>query len=252
MARRKHKPRPGEAGGRPIFVSTNAQPTTVDSRLQPGTIGGADVTFFSNDPKIAVVTRLRGPVSAPLPRPRVTTTERPGRSTMTHWAGRDPYVMTLPIQFSAMVDGNVEDEIRAFTQLAIKHPGANEPPVIQLVGPVPTPVGLKNPRWRISGLEEVGERTVYNSAGRRARLALDVTLIEYVVDDLLQETVDENSATGLGKGIKARTTTMHKGESFYDVAQREYHDESRADDIARANGLRPSFVPTKNTNIRLP
>ena len=175
MARRKPA---GTSGGRPILIGTSPQPTSIEGQLQPETFGGSDVTLFSNDPKIVLVARLRGPVSRPLPQPSYETVARRGRVGMPQWTGRDPYAMTLPISLNGFPHGPVEDKIRLLERLALRHGGDAAPPIVQLAGPVPAPAGMTNPKWRISGLQEVAERTVYNENGKCSRLAVDVTLIE--------------------------------------------------------------------------
>lgn len=252
MARKKHKPKPGQAGGRPILVGQAPQPTTIAGKFQAETYGGSFVTLFSNDPEISLEAMLRAPVSRPLPQPRIELVDRYGRVGVAQWAGRDPYVMTLPITLNGYPHGPVEDDIRLLEQLALRHKGDIAPPVVQLAGPVPVPAGMKDPKWRVSGLVEVPERTIYNDEGKCSRLAVDVTLTEFVADSWFIDSADDSESTGFGKGIKNRHTTMRKGETFVDVARRIYHDRSRAKDIARANGIRLGWKAPKDTKIRLP
>lgn len=229
----------------PVLVGTQAQQTTFDGRtilLSSPTPGVDDVTAL-----------LRGPVAPPLARPKVEVVDRPGTVGLTQWRGRDPYEMTLPVWWDAFPDGTVEADIRRLERLALRVPGGGESPLVQVFGPVPPPTGVRNPLWRISGLTEMSERTMFNAGGQRSRFAVDVVLIEHVADELLTETL-EASRSGSGRGITNRRTSVRAGETnLYAVARRVYNgDGSRATDIARANSLRLSAYLKQGMTLRLP
>ena len=233
-------------------ATSKPQLTTVNGQIRPETYGGSTVTLFSNDPKIVLKARLRGPVSRPLPRPKIETVDRRSRVGLTQWAGRDPYVMVVPISLDGYPDGPVEQAIDVLAGLAMRHKGDDGTPVVQVSGPVPFPTGLKSPKWRISDLQEVAERTIYNAEGKCSRLAVDVTLTEHVTDRLFVDSADDSESTGFGKGIRNKRVPIRKGETFYDVAQHVFHDRSRAKDIARANGIRLGWRAPKDTTVRVP
>jgi hypothetical protein len=200
--------------------------------LIPGTPGA--VWLGSADPVIDVFATLRRPVSSPLPRPKIETVDRHGLYGLTQYLGQDPYQLLLPIAFDRYAQGqSVEPEIRLLERLAERPAGATEPPLVEVDGPVPH----RTLQWRIAGLEEIPERTEWNRAGDRTRLAVDVTLVQNVTDRLLTESLGRDRAKT--KGIANRRTTVRTGEdSLYDVARRVYGDPSRAGDIARANSVR--------------
>lgn len=245
MATKKRKPRvPRNA---PTAIGHYPQPQTSDGKLRRAQLlGGAFVTLFSENPEIVVEGRLRAPVSSPLPRPQIETVPRPGAVGLTHWTGRDPYELVLPIEFTAFPDGSVEKRIGLLENLALRHAGHTSPPRVQIAGPVPFPAGLAQPQWWISDLQEVPERTFFNGDGRRARFAVDVTLREYVHDRLL-------AVSGrAGEGIKNRQAKIRAGESLHDFAKRVLHDRSKAADIARANSIPLSKRFPKAATLRLP
>lgn len=219
-------------GGSPVATDTQPQGTTV---TYPA---AGHVTLYTPNGSISVTAKLRGPVADPLPRPRVVTTERPGRASTTEWVGRDPYETIIPIAFDTWAQGeSVEQKISTLEQLALRARNASEPPIVRIEGMVPDRV--RRQQWRIADIRPVdGRQTLYTvTADRkrdlgRSRFVADVYLIERVVDDILGDSLQAGEPAG---GGHARTTKARRGEKLRDVARRIYHDSSRALDIARAN-----------------
>lgn len=194
------------------------------------------VTFYSSNSTGLVVAKLRGPVEDPVPRPRISTTPRPGRASFTEWTGREPFQTVVPIMFDNFVRGqSVEAKIDVLERFALKAQGAPEPPTVRLEGPIPDRVRRQG--WWISDIRPVdGRPTLYAVSGDRqrdlgrSRVVWDIYLTERVVEN------DLEAQTGAGaQGIHVRTTETLKGERLRDVARRIYRDPSMARLIAEIN-----------------
>lgn len=205
------------------------------------------VTFYSSNSAGLVTARLRGPVEDPVPRPRITTTPRPGRASLTQWEGREPYQTVVPIMFDSYVAGSaVEAKIAELEQFAIKPKNQSEPPTVRLEGPIPD--RIRRQGWWVTEIRPVdGRPTLYAVTGDRrrdlgrSRVVWDVYLTERVADNLL----DDLSTDDHAQGIHARTTKVLKGEKLRDVARRIYRDPSMAREIAAVNRDRYYGTPLK-------
>jgi hypothetical protein len=225
------------------------QPSTVNGKLHPATIGGPDLYFFDEDSEIVVGARLRAPIDPPVPRPRVDTIDRFGTVGLTRWSGRDPYELTAPIQFDDFPDGNVEPRINDLSRLTLPRHGRDTPSRVGLVGPVPFSPGMADPPlWYITTIDELDDpvRRLWNAHGHRCRWAADVTLIEAVEDTVLA------ASTRKGKGVHTKRRRIHKGESLHEFAKRVTGKRSNATDIAHANSLPVSYVAKTAHELRVP
>lgn len=221
--------------------------------LVPGSIAAHDIVLAgpdavyigTDDQSTFLVARLTGAPDPAPPQPRYTTTERWGQFSTTTWAGHDPYQMALPIKLDRGGRRTVEPDIRALWRLlgGGKATRPVEPPVVRLVGPVPH-AGL---RWRCRAFEVNDERTQYLvGTSERSRFAGTLTLVQAVADEKLE------ASLGPGKGVKARFTRARRGEDLYDISKRMYGNRSHAADIARANHVGVSFVPSTGLRLRIP
>ena len=235
---------------RPVQTSGLGRGRGQDPRPVRQIVGG-DILIATVNRSVEIVAMLRAPVAPPMPRPRIETVQRPATASLTNWQGREPYQMVLPIRFDRHKAGaTIEPDVRALARLALRDANDTEPPVVVVEGPVPAPANVRNPRWRIEAFSDPVEPPLFNQAGECVRIALDVTLTEYVVDTLLTESLDRRG----GRGLTSRATRVRAGEgTLYDVARRAYGgDGSRAADIARANNLRLGVRLKPGQRLRLP
>jgi hypothetical protein len=200
--------------------------------LPSSVLGSSLVGVTTVDGEINVVGLLTKPVTPPVPRPRYNTIDRPGSVGITEYAGMDPYQMTMSLRFDGGGVRSVEKQYAALEALAYPAAGTLEPPVLRIRGPVPHPLA----RWRINQLTVDDSQTMLLKNGDRCRIAVDVDLLQYVVDDLLLPSL---KATKRAKGINSRATRVKSGEdTLFDVSRRLFGDPSHATDIARASHLR--------------
>lgn len=250
----------------PVLIDQAPQPTTVNGELKAQVLGGPTVWLFSTDPQIIIECKLRAPVVPPIPRPKISIVDRPGMVSLTHYDGRDPYMVTLPIMFDGFgglindknVQGagmrSVEREIELLERLAIHKPtpdplGVNALPLVKTIGPVPDPVADKTPAWHVYQLDPLQERTLFNEDGRRTRWAVDITLIEAVADKLLESSI---LVTAASQGIPRERYTVREGDTWHKIAERKYHDRSKAKAIAKANGMTLNSPLKPGTKLIIP
>lgn len=204
------------------------------------------VTLSSSDPRISVDIEQTQPALIPPPQPKIVTTDRPGAIGLTDWVGQDPYRLMIYARLDGAPNRSVERDIAALEGLAEVHAGKTEPPVVTVKGAIPLP--HPNLKWRIAGFTEPVVMTRRGSQ-ERCRYLTTVTLIQYVVDRTLATSL--NPSTG-SKGLQVRTHRIKPGEDLFDVARAEYRDVGRAQDIARANGLRIGAKLTPGRTLKIP
>jgi len=153
--------------------------------------------------------------------------QRPRRTSLTQWGGRDPYQMDVPIIFDGWrYQTSVEQDIR---RLQIMSVGSdfNPPPTVKIDGALP----IGGATWVIASIDW-GTEVFWSQAnrGRYFRLRQDaiVHLYEYKASEDLKITIT-NSLPNTYIVPKGKTTT------FKEIAKAMYGNGSRWKEIQSAN-----------------
>jgi len=173
--------------------------------------------------------------------------DRPRKSSLTIWQGRQPFQLTVPMLLSDR-GSSIRDEIH---NLDVISSGTSKgaPPYVKVDGAVPVPVHAGE-LWVI---QDVQWGAIVRRRDRVViRQDVTVTLLEYVSDATLEAST-ESSRTPGGKTI-IRRYTVKKGDTLGSIAARQLGDQKRWVDVAAVNGFRSSndlkkFIGRK---IRLP
>jgi hypothetical protein len=108
--------------------------------------------------------------------------ERPRRTSITHWAGRESYQMEAHIVFDGYRDNDdVEGAITRLEKMAL--PYEKEPPPVLVLGSA-VPHGGEQMDWVITNIEWGNK--IRNNQGRRIRQHAKVTLRGFVALDRIQ------------------------------------------------------------------
>lgn len=190
---------------------------------------------------------------------------RPRRKGFTEWNGQDPYVLTVPIVFDQFGSGaSVEAQIETLRRIMRVPVGPRrEPAVVRIQSPaIPPPLlGLN---WVIQDMAPDLDKTVRRDDGARTRAPFTVTLLEYVAVDLIvavrptpaKAAQDRAPATPAkprtGTAGTARTYTVKKGDTLWEIAARHLGDGRRWRQIADLNGVRDPRKLRIGTVLRLP
>jgi hypothetical protein len=169
---------------------------------------------------------------------------RPRRTSITQWAGREPYQMDVPVLFDGWHDGNsVETDIRTLNKMAIGM-DYDPPPTVTISGALP----VGGATWVINAIDW-GDDVYWQQTDRgqfyRLRQDALVHLIQYQAVERLQITVT--------KSLPNSYTVFRKGETLRSIAKSMYGDGSRWKDIQKANpSVRdPNKLPLKKS-LRIP
>ena len=112
---------------------------------------------------------------------------RPRRTSLTQWAGRDPYRMDVPILFDGFKDSkSVEADIARLNGMSIGH-DYDPPPTLSIEGAVP----VKDAVWVIDAIDW-GDEVYWESSGEhyfRTRQDAVVHLLQYQAEERLNITM---------------------------------------------------------------
>jgi len=173
-----------------------------------------------------------------------TLVDRPRRTSLTQWTGRQPYQMDVPVLFDGWRESeSVEQDIR---RLQIMSVGSdfNPPPTVKIDGALP----VGGATWVITSIDW-GDEVFWAQTprGQYFRLRQDATvhLTEFVAEQRLKIVITNS--------LPNTYTTQRKGETLKDIAKAMYGNGSRWKDIQKANPkIRdPNNIPAK-TDIRIP
>lgn len=178
---------------------------------------------------------------------------RLGRRPLTVWRGPEALRVTLPILFDRFAEGDdggsVEAHCRAVLLLAgfdpAGFPGAHEPPVLCMDGPVPH--ARRHNRWVVDTIEW-GDSLRRQSDGARVRQFVTVTLLQHTEDDRLGRVKPAGShpATATVASTDAHNT-------YEKIAKWKLGSKRFGTRLARLNGKRSADAKLKRgTRVRLP
>jgi len=169
--------------------------------------------------------------------------DRPRRTSLTQWTGRQPYQMDVPVLFDGWrAQESVERDIRMFQLMAIGR-DFTPPPTIKIDGALPV-VGAT---WVITGIDW-GTEVFWSQTqrGQFYRLRQDAVahLLQYQEEERLKITITNSLPN---------TYITSAGDTLKDIAKAMYGNGSRWKEIQQANPkIRdPNKIPAKTT-LRIP
>lgn len=176
-------------------------------------------------------------------------TNRPRRVGLTTWAGRDPYMMDVPVMFDGFKDGvSVESAIANMNQMQM---GDNllQPPSVTIDGAVP----VKGVRWVLNPMIDWGDKVIWKTGPNkpyRVRQDAMVHLLQLVEADFV-------NVTRTSRGRRATYTTA-KGDTLRSIAARNdvYGNPNRWKEIGLAQSPQMrqlgTYILPENIVLRIP
>lgn len=159
------------------------------------------------------------------------TVDRPLRTGLSVFAGYDPVQLTIPLLFDNFIQGDtIEDDVDLLWRMwgrGVKAANASAnkaAPVIVVDGdllPKMVRYGSSNqdpPNWVITDITEDATSAVHNSASHLVRLAVTVTLTQYVTSSALAAltgTPDPSTST------RTKTNTYPAGSTMRKIATKQ-------------------------------
>jgi hypothetical protein len=170
--------------------------------------------------------------------------QRPRRTSLTQWGGRDPYQMDVPILFDGWrLQESVEREIRVLQLMSIGS-DLNQPPTVTIDGALPV-VGAT---WVITSFDW-GDEVFWSQTprGQFFRLRQDAVV------HLLQFQAPQELKIVITNSLPNHYTTATAKETLRSISQSVYGTSARWKDIQKANPkIRdPNKIPNKTT-LRIP
>lgn len=158
---------------------------------------------------------------------------RPRKVSFTHWIGRSPFSLSVPLMFDGFADGKSQEAVlRTLTWMGLPPSDGGEPRKVRIYGSaIPYPsVG----EWVINGIDE-GDKVIWNDAGdARLRQDITLTLVKHVNPDSLELLSTSPGLAPTNRG----TYTVKEGDTVRSIAAYVYGDSSKAKYILLANGIR--------------
>lgn len=170
---------------------------------------------------------------------------RPRRTSLTQWGGREPYRMDVPILFDGWrARVSVEEDIRRLQQMSMGH-DYDPPPTITLQGALP----VNGATWVIEDIDWGDE--VYwsqqSSQGRFFRMRQDAVV------HLLQYQAEERLKIVMPRQLPNQYTVFKEGETLRSIAKVMYGDGDKWKVIKKANpSVRDPNKLKVKTVLRIP
>jgi hypothetical protein len=151
------------------------------------------------------------------------TIERPQRASLTVFAGYDPLQISIPVLFDNFIAGDtIQDDVDMLWLMWGRGPGAanaskhKAAPVLGVTGDLMPPITQASstnpgpPNWVITQIDEDGASAVLNKAQHLVRLAVVVSLQEYVSSSALDSLAGTKKPSGTKTNVYPKGSTMRK------------------------------------------
>lgn len=190
------------------------------------------------------------------------TVPRAARTGLTAWRGFEPLGIDLALLLDNHLEGkSVERSMQLLEALAgrgeMRRPREDEPPhlIVDTAGVMPHDFHVdRDNRWVITDLDFDEESVIRNDHGNWTRVAVTVSLLQYVADGGLaaQTAAVRRRIHARGKPTK-RPYTARAGDTLVSIARRELGDPGRWREISDLNNIRDPRAKLKTgRKLRLP
>lgn len=191
--------------------------------------------------------------------PRWNTLERPRRTSVLEWAGRDIVRQSMTLMFSGEMSAQSGEPADITAETVKLHALAGgdartfEPPKLRISGPV---YGIgEYDQWVIESLD-VGEPRRRLSDNRVCQVQYVVHLAQHFTTDIVSAVVSPAAAADAVNATAAapvgRTHVVVRGDTLSRIAQRELGSAGRWPEIAKLNDLRDPNRLTVGQILNLP
>jgi LysM repeat protein len=177
---------------------------------------------------------------------------RPNQISATHWSGRDPARVKVPLMFDAWRERqSIEQQIINLHRMAL--PGAGgEPPRLKVVGAHPARFVAK---WVIESIDW-GTNVIWvvasDGVSVRVRQDVVVNLLQWVEEDRAFKRKPVGSGTSQRPKPKNPFHTVKRGETLQSISVKEYGKAKYWRDIAKANKIRDPKKIKLRQRLRMP
>lgn len=185
---------------------------------------------------------------------------RPKNVSFTAWEGYAPHQLSLNVLFDGFSQGASQETRYESLHRMMRTPvgAAKQPSPVRLAGPIP----MTNLLWVIQSIDQDPRSIIRGDKGELLRVAVTISLLEYVEADVLVAAAVPSPAVRLNQTIAAaspappptsgRTHTVQYGDTLWAIAQKELGAGKRYTEIAELNGIRdPNNVPV-GTVLKIP
>lgn len=164
--------------------------------------------------------------------PRTEQVEIPWRASQSQWLGQNPAELVMDLLLDAYPWGSIEGDWQTLEDMARptaagRSTGAPSP--IQIAGSVPG----EDRWWIITGIEP-GE-SIWMAGGYRARLAVTLTLTQWLPVGRTDPAGRRNQRTSKGSKVKRAPWVVNEADTLVTIALRALGDGSRWREIAELN-----------------
>jgi len=178
------------------------------------------------------------------------TQPRPLLKPLTVYEGQNPLVLTLPLLFDGFaLEQSVEPFIDIVERMAVPAAENQDPPSVQVLGPVPH----SGETWVITGI--AWGDAEYTRSRRRSRQYFTLTLTEFIRADRVVSPARRKRArtAPANRRGRMRRYTVRPGDTLTKIAARVLGDHRRWKEISVANNIKdPSVVLKTGSVILLP
>jgi hypothetical protein len=173
--------------------------------------------------------------------------DRPRKTALTQWDGRDPFRMDIPILFDGLTEERGQElSISILSRMALPPDGSSgNPPLIRVTGAVPR----TDVTWVIEAIQW-GDNVIWSHIrGSSVRLRQDavVKLLQYVKEDRIVNRGGRSS-----QGNRPRTYAVHEGDTLRIISAKVYGDYTRWNNIAIANDITDPDTISPGQLLRIP
>lgn len=175
-------------------------------------------------------------------------TNRPRRVGISVWEGRSPYSMTLPLRLDGWkLDDSVDGDIAILERMALPFGEYKTPPPVSVSRPAPH----NQLDWVINNLE--WGANIIRKDGVRLRQDVTITLMEYVIDDILQFAGAAAAAReNARQQSESKLYVVKRGDTLISIAVKQLGSASRWTEIADLNNVRDGQQLSEGDELRLP
>lgn len=182
---------------------------------------------------------------------RFNAVKRVGRKSVPDYDGHDPIRLAVSIVLDGWIAGEPVEYQESLVNLMTTRVGRRMPK-LKLAASFPSQ--LVGRRWMVEGIpEQDSDPAPIIKDGRLYRLALSLTVIEDVPDELLDDSIARSRRRGTSEKKMPLTHTVKDGESdLGDVSKAVYGNRNRAVEIALFNAIPVGTRLRPGQKLRIP